>query len=897
MTTTIVFARGGADAGSVSSSAASFSSALSGANLQQDADAQRAYVGLALVNVYHVHQWGNLYSYVADSNSTPAAAYFRWWQDYNSGTGVPRILEVVAYNWGSTYGPEDFRTPAQLQSLANAGNRLAQINHSNQTGLGRLRAGLEQMDRISGSVALRVVLFTNRNRTQSAPTDREYHRLRTSNFAGTAYDPALFVAETTRHLADVTLGGQVQLSDGTHAYLRQDSPAPNVVNLSVVWTNGGSSSTVHTAPIGDDRGGAQTYTLVRDAADNLYILNGNPAYPGMLRARALVKGAGHNWTARPVHNLPLPAYQGNVNNVAAAWHPQGGGTIVALVARNAGRNSGVHTAYMLINAGYLLGQGGSAVRGSGTAEGVLIGNPAPDGSHNYVNETGSLLDVAAAPGSGRGYVISTTKAQPLGDRGAQSVAYYELNSAGTGFAVTGRLIDTNTGYATKDADAKSRVIGIDGSQFVSVTADPAVDRGITVVHRQAIGNSGLMGTLSDVRLGAEDIPSMPAPQVLATSPAWDAIYSPTDNRLWVYFFDQADPRRLLRTHVNLSTGQAGRDEVEVAAAVGAVGSTNLAVRVHRGAGAGAEVLVTVTNRTSGGAHQFLTVSDMLNWPPTQPTIVPKSNFDATAPTDFQWVFNDPNPQDQQSAFHLEIYNSTTGTLVHDTGKTASTTTSYTLPAGTLTNGQQYRWRVRTWDDLDEQSPWSEYGTFVTSESGTVTIIDPAVDNDPEIITSSYLLEWEVDGTTQADYRVVARRTDTGAVLVDTGWVASTDTTYLLQGMEPGVEYQVEVTARNASQVETNTAVRLITPDFAAPEKPLIAVEPVHDGGYVLVTVINPPPAGDRPLPVGNEIYRRRAGTGEPWVLLAEIEPDGTYRDYTAPSGVPLEYMARAGVIE
>src|SRR5690606_33123661 len=107
-----------------------------------------------------------------------------------------------------------------MPEAANAGNRLAQINHSNQAGLGRLRAGLEQMHRISGSVALRVVLFTNRNRTQSAPTDREYHRLRTANFAGTAYDPALFVAETTRHLADVSLGGQVQLSDGTHAYLR-----------------------------------------------------------------------------------------------------------------------------------------------------------------------------------------------------------------------------------------------------------------------------------------------------------------------------------------------------------------------------------------------------------------------------------------------------------------------------------------------------------------------------------------------------------------------------------------------------------------------------------------------------------------------------------------------------
>ncbi|GAA4082740.1 hypothetical protein [Actinomadura miaoliensis] len=896
MTTTIVFARGGVDAGSVHSYSTSYAAALAGANFEQTPDATLAYVGQARGSLYHVHQWGTQYSYTAPSTRTAAAAYFLWYADHVTGTGVSRSIEITAYNWGATWGTDNFRTPGQLNQLVNQdGAMVAKIENAHTSGTGRLRAGLEQMSQLSATAALRYILYTGRNRNQLTPSDNEYHRVRTSNTAGTAEDPALFVAETTKHLMDVSLGGQVQLSDGTHVYLIQAATAPDINTISVVWHNGTTASTVHTSPISPGRGGAQTYALCRDASDNLYILNGNPQFPGVLRARGLVKGAGHNWTARDVHNLALPAHEGDIINVAAAWHPQGsGGTIVALVARNAARNTGIQTAYMLLNPAYLLTGSGSAVRASGNAEGLLVDNPAPDGSHNYVNETGTLADLAAAPGSGRGYVICTTKAQVLGDRGAQSVAVYDLNPGGTGFSNTTRLRDTSTGYAAKDADAKSRVLAIDGSQVVTVTADPAADRGVTVVHRQALG-TGTVVTLADVRLAAEDITSMPAASVLATSPVWDCIYSPTDNRVWIYYFDQADPRRLMRTHVNLSTGQAGRDQVQVASAVGAAGSTNLAIRVHRGWAAGDRILITVANRTSGGAHSLITVTDLLNWPPTQPTLAPKAAFDATTPATFTWTFNDPNPQDRQSAFQLEIYNVNSGALVHDTGTTTSTVTAYTLPANTLNNGIEYRWRVRTWDDLGEMSPWSAYGTFVTSNSGSLTITDPAVDNDPAIITASYLIAWQVTGTTQDAYRVLARRSDTGAVLVDTGWVTSPATTYLVQGMAAGVEYQIEVTARNAAQVATNTAVRLITPDYASPERPLIAVEPVDDGGYVLVTVINPPSAGDRPTPVGNEIYRRRARSGDPWVLLAEIEPDGTYRDYSAPSGVQLEYMARAGV--
>src|SRR3546814_13468169 len=74
---------------------------------------------------------------------------------------------------------------------------------------------------------------------------------------------------------------------------------------------------------------------------------------------------------------------------------------------------------------------------------------------------------------------------------------------------------------------------------------------------------------------------MGPPTEFSSSNNWDAFYNPLDHRVWVYYFDTADPQRLMRTHVDLNTGQAGQDEIEVNNSVGATGSDNLAIRVHR----------------------------------------------------------------------------------------------------------------------------------------------------------------------------------------------------------------------------------------------------------------------------------------------------------------------------
>lgn len=234
-----------------------------------------------------------------------------------------------------------------------------------------------------------------------------------------------------------------------------------------------------------------------------------------------------------------------------------------------------------------------------------------------------------------------------------------------------------------------------------------------------------------------------------------------------------------------------------------------------------------------------------------------------------------------------------GDSVVDTGKVTSATSSRTVAGGTLTNGVSYRWRVRTWDALDTQGPWSNYGTFSTSSGGTVTITDPATDNPAGVITDDILVTWVATGTTPAKVRARLYRNDTGAMIGDSGWqtYAGSNQNYI-SGMVSDVEHTITIQVENAALLQSGIGSRLVTPSYGTPEVPLITVTPIPDGGYVLIAVENPPPAGDRPDVTTNRVLRRRGGSSDSWEVLGECDPGGSFRDYTAPSWTPMEYMVR-----
>lgn len=830
MTTTVVY--GLASDTYLVDSSSSYSTALSGPSptIIDDTTTIMFFGQRRESGVYTIWQAFVAFDYTAP-DATPVSAWIRLRHSSATGTGVARNAELHTEAWGATVDTSDWQTPAGL-----SGTLAAAVDGVQQAGSAAMRAGLLDITTVDSSSILRYALVSSRNRTQSAPSGEEYDAVRAADYSGTASDPALVVTATTPHRLDLSLGAQTQLSDGTHVLIAFDDLAPLPTGAQILHHDGTTTTVIDTfSP--PERRGAQAYSLCRDADDNFYVVN-RAAATGV-NARAFVKGAGHTWTAGTLRNVSLPAHTGGlVNNVTSVWHPQGGsaGTVLAVAAREAGRDGGTPIAYALISCDHLLTGTGSLTRGVGDAEDTLVVRTSATGYSNPPNETGTLLDAAAVEGSDYGYVTCTTRLQELGANGAQSVCRYRLNSVGGGFVSTWRERDTTAGYSTKDADAKTRTLAISTSQWVTVTASATPGVGITVRHRQI--SNGDMITLASVGLDGEELATMPPAATLAVSPAWDAIYNPLDNRVTVYYLDTGDPRRVMKTHVDLSTGLAAGDEQEVNATIGATGAEVRAIRADRSHLEGDRVLITCAVEDSG-THTLAYVADTLNVAPTPPGLTAMDNFDATTAAAFAWEFNDPNPGDSQSSFRLQIEDVATSTVQHDTTKTASAAETYELAGGTLANGEDYRWRVMTWDAVDEPSPWSPWGGFATSASGNVAIIDPATDNEP-LDTADAVVEWEVTGATQEEYRVVVVRTSDEATHSDTGWVVSTDVTHLVTGLASETEYRVEVTIRDTG-VDSSTGTRLLTPDYTSPMAPVVTATGVPDGAYILITVDNPTP--------------------------------------------------------
>lgn len=859
-------------------------------------------------STYRIYQNLLEFDFTAVAGERISTANFVFQNSAIAGTGVSRIMELRAYDFGSIPGPGAWLTPSDLTaaplitSIANA--------QSISSGDKSVRLGLpDTRTQLASTTSLRYFLASSRNRLQQAPTTNETNTFRTPTTEN-ATSPTLSYHSVVDNTLYRNLGAQVKLSGGTSVYVDMAASTisgPNM-SFSLVSHDNTSETTIGsisaTGDVSGNLGGVRGYqamTLVADASDNLYWIRAGGRDSTSITVGVWAKQSGLNWAFVDNYfiGMPVSTQYGYINNLAATWHNAGtAGTIMVIAGFNAraGVNgTGQNLSFALLDCNYMVNDiGTTAVRASSLVSGLSADSPNVYSNNAFTNDTGSLLDIAKAPDSERvGYVVTTTADTTVDGQNTSngtatlSVGRYELNSGGTGFTST-RVDRPVSSFPARDGAGKFRIIGVGSTQWVAAAIDPSDNFGLTFSHAQQ--TSSAASQLANIWMGGESITSLPLGSELSNSAAWDMAYSSPDNKVWFYYFDRNNGRRLMKTAVDLSTGQALRNEVEVSSSVGVSGSTNHALRIHRGDLKGPRVVVNVANQTSGGTHSLISVTDNLNAPPSAPTLNPKANFDADDAAQFTWNFNDVGG-DTQSAFQLVIDQVGIGT-VHDTTKTVSANSNYTLAGSTILNGQDFTWNVTVWDSFDVQSPVSSNGTFTTSNTGVVTITDPASDNPAGVITDNYLFQWSVSGATQEDRRVVVRRTDTEALLIDTGWVTTATQSYEVVGMLTDVEYRVEVTIRE-DLVESNTAERLITPSYGTPEIPTVTTETFSEGGYIELTVINPTPQGDRPTPVRNDIYRRPADTLESFILVGSCDPNSMFRDYQAASHATYEYLVRA----
>jgi hypothetical protein len=148
--------------------------------------------------------------------------------------------------------------------------------------------------------------------------------------------------------------------------------------------------------------------------------------------------------------------------------------------------------------------------------------------------------------------------------------------------------------------------------------------------------------------------------------------------------------------------------------------------IHDTAGSAPESLGAWTSHAGKPAAWLY--YELANTAPNAPTIdEPDQNEVVTDQTPvIDWTYSDPDGG-SQNAYEVEIdNNSDFSSLVVNTGKVTSGTTSYTVGT-TLTRGTTYYVRVRTWDSAGLVSAWSSTRTFKIAGTPTGTVTSPGTD--------------------------------------------------------------------------------------------------------------------------------------------------------------------------
>lgn len=898
MTTTVVYSSSGD--GYLSSVHSTYSGMYNGTSVSLVAGGTTAWHGRNNNGGnYQGFETFMTFSYAAvAATEVVTAAYVRLYSLSILSPSFARHLDIRPFAY-STLAIDDWRTPVQFAALPETGTRIENVNGSSGKYIFGGSDGFTAA--VQAGTSIQLACMASNQYSGTAPTQDEGGSFYLNEQTGTSQDPALVFTTVSRSRLNHVLGAQVMLADGTWAYLESDAATTPTITLKHCTTAGTviTAATVPTGTGGTDfdvrnPAGAQALALCIDSVDNLYVVGKVGNASNSLAAKGYVKGGGYTWTAQTTRSWPLAAYGAQINGCAAAYHPTAGGVLVCVFGHSPsngiGGTGGNELSYAILDVQYLRTGVGSLMNNHGSAMTVGLQTTAIDPSvfNAYANETGSGLDVTAAlsGNSSWGYVTSFTKEQSLSDNRATSPARYIV--AGTGTVFSHATTDDGP-WALKDAGGKMRAVAVSSSTVAYLSTDSDAGFGISIQVMQYSGSNPGGVLLAYDALASNSITNMPDGPACGVASWWDAIYNSVNNTLLIYYRDSANARILRRTTFNLTTMLSANDST-IVTTLGSGTASIQAVRVQRNTAAGTRGLVQLAVLDTA-VYTLVNVIDTFNLAPTAPTLTPRNNFDATVAATFAWTFNDPNAGDTQTAFQLQIYDVSDNSLDHDTGKITSVTPSRSVTGATLTNGKSYRWRVRTYDVSDAAGEWSTYGTFSTMAGGTVTITDPATDNIAGINTDDYAIDWSVAGTTQAGYKVRVIRTDNSAVLSDTGWVVSTATTATISGMLTNIEYRIEVTVRNAALVETGIATRLITPDYGTPEVPLVTATGNGEDGYVLIVVSNPAPTGDRPEVTRNDILRQASGE-ELWTVVGSCDPDGTFRDYTAASGVAYQYIAR-----
>lgn len=688
--------------------------------------------------------------------------------------------------------------------------------------------------------------------------------------------PSLTVYTAAPSVLNTVGNASVSLADGTTISLRSDGSASPTVTAGyipmasgAVWTAIGTidasfSTSIHSR---------NSIALTADAAGNFFVIGVKTGTTGTLVGQAFARtGTTNAWTAKTALSQNLPA--GNsmtVRAIAAAYQIGGTDSIdkpsIYVVTARGGSQVRPDTQYHVGGAGWsqdmtlnpvnLLAGTGSLFNGATNqfAPNIQVGTPV-------------MVDMASMSNSLNAVYVQRGQFGPTTVGGLSTIRIYN----GGGYIVG---MDR-----TYEPTGTSQLVAVSPTVFCHVF-DAA-------------------GTALKIRFYNDKCQVLGEASVNATSfyggvigSQFDGYYDRQAGLVRIYYVDSSAATSLSRVDVSPVTFNIVTTANELTS-ISAVGTTNPVLRVPTGAAVDERRIAIDSNTVGASASVVSNVTSFStagNLAPNAPAQTVHANFDATQATTFLWAASDANKADNQTAFDIEFSRVSDSVVVLAPAKIVSTISSYTVAASALSNGVNYRWRVRTYDILNTAGTWSGYGNFTTAATGNTVITAPATDNATPMEFSSYNVTWSYTGAgvTQAQRQVKLVRTADNVVISDTGMQANTTANYTVTGMESGKQYRVDVTLINSASITVPTVSRFITPNYSQPMTPTMTVTPMDS--YNLIQITNPTPTGLRPQVLYNDIYRRNTNdANSQWVRIATVSNSAAYRDYAVKSSFNYDYQ-------
>ncbi|WP_214737388.1 hypothetical protein [Exiguobacterium sp. s162] len=202
---------------------------------------------------------------------------------------------------------------------------------------------------------------------------------------------------------------------------------------------------------------------------------------------------------------------------------------------------------------------------------------------------------------------------------------------------------------------------------------------------------------------------------------------------------------------------------------------------------------------------------------------------ATLTPSISWSFTDSDAGDSQSAYQVVVKEGTT--IVHNTGKVASGSTSVAIPAGKLAPDKTYNYTVQTWDTSDTASPLSTVQYFKTTKAPVPTQTAPlGTVGTPGGASLTPTLTWDyfdADAHVQKSFQVRIKNTG-GTIVHDSGVVTSANKSYTVPAsvLNAGTTYYWELQVTDSTNMQSGfIGSQYFITNYPPPA--LIPVRPVH----------------------------------------------------------------------